>query len=162
MEFSNLYPKLKQADSLGLTLTSPDYRNYVQRYNLKRDEARSLWRSKKLGEVNLIFKALHAKLDSLQKLPVQINEKPVSVKAIKNANDSTKVDSLIIQFGAPNTRVNVTWKGVVEGYPMDSLLTELSWNSRKMALSAYVSMGRFTGSKKCRCWCATRSTPLKW
>ena len=126
MEFSNLYPKLKQADSLGLTLTSPDYRNYVQRYNLKRDEARSLWRSKKLGEVNLIFKALHAKLDSLQKLPVQINEKPVSVKAIKNANDSTKVDSLIIQFGAPNARVNVTWKGVVEGYPMDSLLTELS------------------------------------
>ena len=64
-EFSKAYPAKVAADSLGLAEKSTDYRNYVSRYNLKRDEAKKIWRGKKLSSVNAISKAIHAKLDSL-------------------------------------------------------------------------------------------------
>ena len=81
-EFSKAYPAKVAADSLGLAEKSTDYRNYVSRYNLKRDEAKKIWRGKKLSSVNAISKAIHAKLDSLQALPVQVNLMPSVVETI--------------------------------------------------------------------------------
>ena len=137
-EFSNLYPAPKSADSLGIAKTSSDYRNYINRYNLKRDESRSLWRSQKLGEVNLVYKALHAKLDSLQALPAQVNVIPTAVEVIRNPNDTTLVDSLKLRFGADNDRINVTWKGIVEGLSMDSLAKELTLKESSVITTIYL------------------------
>ena len=81
-EFSKAYPAKVAADSLGLAEKSTDYRNYVSRYNLKRNEAKKIWRGKKLSSVNAISKAIHAKLDSLQALPVQVNLMPSVVETI--------------------------------------------------------------------------------
>ena len=85
-EFANIYPAIKPADSLGLTSSSKDYRGYVSRYNYKRSEAQKLWRTKKLGEVNQVFKAIREKLDSLQALPLQLNVWPKSVEAIEKGS----------------------------------------------------------------------------
>jgi uncharacterized protein YpmB len=96
--FSNVYPLIKSADTLGLVDSSVDYRGYVAHYNLKRSTAQKMWRERKLGEVSNIYKAFRAKLDSLQKLPLQLNLMPDSVakiyptiKVVKT--DSIKVDS---------------------------------------------------------------------
>lgn len=137
-EFSNLYPAPKSADSLGIAKTSADYRNYINRYTLKRDESRTLWRSKKLGEVNLVYKALHAKLDSLQALPAQVNVIPTAVAVVRNPNDTTLVDSIKLRFGTDNDRINVTWKGVVEGLSMDSLAKELGSKESSVITTIYL------------------------
>ena len=85
-EFSNIYPLIKRADSLGLTESSKEYRGYVNRYNHKRTEAQKIWRTRKLGEVNQVFKAFREKLDSLQAFPIQINMIPASVEAIEKGS----------------------------------------------------------------------------
>jgi len=144
-EFSGIYPPLKPAASVGLTDSSADYRDYVSRYNLKRGEAQTLWRSKKLGEVSLVYKMFRAKFDSLQALPLLLNMIPSAVEKIEKSveaakSDSAKADSakadiakptavkadsLKLTFGVDRARVDVSWKGVVEGYPMDSLAAKL-------------------------------------
>ena len=121
-EFSKFYPPVKSADSLGLDDSNKVYRSYVSHYNFKRSEAQTLWRNKKLGTVSELYKAFHAKFDSLQALPAQINMTPVFVKKIMSATDSTKIDSLEFRFGIDRNRVETTWKGVVDEIPMDSLL----------------------------------------
>jgi hypothetical protein len=124
-EFSKFYPPIKLADSLGLVDSGKVYRGYVSHYNLKRAEAQTMWRQKKLGVVSDLYKAFRAKFDSLQALPVQLNMKPVAVEKIMNVADSAKVDSLQLRFGADRNRVDVSWKGVVEGLSMDSLTAKL-------------------------------------
>ena len=174
-DFAKIYPAIKPADSLGMSSTSNDYRGYVSHYKLKRSEAQKLWRTQKLGEVNVVFDAFRAKLDSLQAFPVQINMIPVSVEAIEkgagvatkptksdvNVADSTakvadttktadstakvadstakpvdavakavetkpvKADTIKLTFGSNQERVDVVWKGVVEGFSMDSLYAML-------------------------------------
>ncbi len=131
--FSNVYPKIKPADSLGLVDSGKVYRKYVTHYNLKRSEAQTLWRTKKLGVVSDIYKAFHAKLDSLQSFPLQIDMLPTSVEKIVTAanmakvDSSVKIDSLVnadslkLRFGTDRGRIDVVWKGYVEGFSMDSL-----------------------------------------
>ena len=121
-EFSKFYPPVKSADSLGMDDSNKVYRSYVSHYNFKRSEAQTLWRNKKLGTVSELYKAFHAKFDSLQALPAQINMTPDFVKKIMSATDSTKIDSLEFRFGIDRNRVETTWKGVVDEIPMDSLL----------------------------------------
>ena len=136
-EFSKFYPSIKPADSLGLSDSGKVYRSYVKHYNLKRSEAQKIWRERKLGEVSAIYKAFHAKFDSLQALPAEINTMPVAVEKILKAVDTTaasadstmksgKVDSLNLRFGTDRSRVEVSWKGVVKGFSMDSLVTLLA------------------------------------
>lgn len=145
-EFSKFYPAIKPADSLGLTDSGKVYRGYVAHYNLKRTEAQNIWRQKKLGVVSNLYKAFHAKLDSLQALPFQINMMPVAIEKIMKAPDTTividsskspadtirkvvesnKIDSLNLRFGADRERVDVAWKGVVEDYSMDTLVEQLA------------------------------------
>ena len=137
-EFSLFYPSIKSADSLGLTDSGKLYRSYVSHYNYKRAEAQTLWRQKKMGVVSELYKAFHAKLDSLQALPISVNAVPVAVEKILKAVDTTavsdsakalntgKVDSLNLRFGMDRARVQVDWKGVVEGFSMDSLSSLLA------------------------------------
>lgn len=89
-EFSKVYPLIKPADSLNVVDSSLDYRGYVSHYKLKRNEAQKMWREKKLGEVSSIYKAFHAKLDSLQQFPLQVNLKPDSVERIYHMVKTTK------------------------------------------------------------------------
>ena len=141
MEFSKFYPVIKPADSLGLVDSGKVYRGYVSHYNLKRKEAQTLWRSKKLGEVSSMIKAFHAKFDSLQALPVQINMNPAAVEKIMKPADSTKVasvDSLGLRFGADRGRVQVTWKGVVEGFSMDSLAKMLADRNSSLVTTLFL------------------------
>jgi formylglycine-generating enzyme required for sulfatase activity len=145
-EFSKFYPAIKPADSLGLVDSGKVYRGYVAHYSLKRTEAQNLWRQKKLGVVSNLYKAFHAKFDSLQALPLQINMMPVAIEKIMKAPDTTividsskspadtikkvvdsaKIDSLNLRFGADRERVDVAWKGVVDGYSMDTLVEKLA------------------------------------
>ena len=138
-EFSKFYPSIIPAESLGLNDSGKAYRSYVKHYNLKRSEAQKIWRERKLGEVSAIYKAFHVKFDSLQALPIEINMLPVAVEKIMKAVDSTaatdssmktletgKVDSLNLHFGTDHNRVEVSWKGVVEGFSMDSLVNLLA------------------------------------
>ena len=88
-----------------------------------------------MGEVSAIYKAFHAKFDSLQAFPIEINMLPVAVEKIMKAVDTTaastdssmksldssKIESLVLRFGTDHNRVEVSWKGVVEGFSMDSL-----------------------------------------
>ena len=141
-EFANFYPSIKPADSLGLVDSGKVYRSYVSHYNLKRAEAQNIWRQKKLGVVSNLYKAFHAKLDSFQALPFQINMMPATIEKIMKAPalvpadsakgaevavaDSAKVDSLKLDFGMDHARVEVSWKGVVDSFSMDSLVTLLA------------------------------------
>ena len=139
-EFSKFYPSIKLADSLGLVDSSKVYRSYVSHYNLKRTEAQTLWRQKKLGVVSAMYKAFHAKLDSLQALPLQINVAPVAIEKImkapetvadsagttKKVNEPAKIDSLSFRFAADSGRIDVAWRGVVEGISMDALVDLLA------------------------------------
>ena len=125
-EFSKFYPPVKPADSLGLKDSGKEYRSYVSHYNYKRAEAQTLWRQKKLGVVSELYKVFHAKLDSLQALPIEINMMPAAIEKILDSKDSTKIDSLNLRFGADRNRVEVSWKGVVEGTSMDSLVNKLA------------------------------------
>ena len=135
-EFSKFYPSIIPAESLGLNDSEKLYRSYVKHYNLKRSEALKIWREKKLGEVSAIYKAFHVKFDSLQALPIEINMLPVAVEKImkavdttaastdtsKKTLDSSKIESLGLRFGTDHNRVEVSWKGVVDGFSMDSLV----------------------------------------
>ncbi|ACX74207.1 conserved domain protein [Fibrobacter succinogenes subsp. succinogenes S85] len=157
-EFSKFYPAIKPADSLGLADSGKVYRGYVAHYNLKRSEAQNLWRQKKLGVVSNLYKAFHAKLDSLQALPFQINMMPVAIEKIMKAPDTTividsskspadtimkivesnKIDSLNLSFGAERERVEVSWKGVVESFPMDSLVTLLAEGNTSLVTTLFL------------------------
>ena len=155
-EFSNFYPPIKPADSLGLVDSGKVYRSYVSHYNYKRAEAQTLWRQKKLGVVSDLYKAFHAKFDSLQALPIQLNMPPIAVekimKSVVPATDSTanadslvkvdslaKVDSLGLRFGGNQGRVQVAWKGVVDGFSMDSLSTMLANNDSTLTTTLYLA-----------------------
>ena len=193
-EFSKAYPVLQAADSVGLAEKSTDYRNYVSRYNLKRNEAKKIWRSKKLTSVNVLSKAIRAKLDSLQALPVQVNLMPSAIETISKdavalnaepvvkkadsiavvdttakvadttakAADSTakvadstakvpaavtavvapsvptKIDTLKLTFGSERDRIHVIWKGVVEDYPMDSLVAKMKTNDPSLVTTLFL------------------------
>ena len=120
-EFSKAYPVMLAADSLGLTEKGTDYRNYVSHYNLKRNEAKKIWRSKKLSSVNVISKAIRAKLDSLQALPVQVNLMPSAVETISkdavvlNAEPAVKkVDSSVVAVDTTAKVADSTAKAVVD------------------------------------------------
>ena len=95
-EFSNIYPAIKPADSLGLIDSSKDYRGYVNRYNHKRSEAQKIWRTRKLGEVNQVFKSIREKLDSLQQFPLQLNVWPRSVEAIEKGSTIKPVEKTAV------------------------------------------------------------------
>ena len=201
-EFSKAYPVMLAADSLGLTEKGTDYRNYVSHYNLKRNEAKKIWRSKKLSSVNAISKAIHVKLDSLQALPVQVNLMPSAIETISKdavvkaaeptdqkvnavvavdstakmtdstatavvdsavkaqtvdttakATDTTAkavaptasvvapagtIDTLKLTFGSERDRIHVIWKGVVEDYPMDSLVAKLKINDPSLVTTLFL------------------------
>lgn len=193
-EFSKAYPVMQAADSVGLAEKSTDYRNYVSRYNLKRNEAKKIWRSKKLTSVNVLSKAIRAKLDSLQALPVQVNLMPSAIETISKdavalnakpvvkkadsiavvdttakvadttakAADSTakvadstakvpaavtavvapsvptKIDTLKLTFGLERDRIHVIWKGVVEDYPMDSLVAKMKTNDPSLVTTLFL------------------------
>ena len=193
-EFSKAYPVMQAADSVGLAEKSTDYRNYVSRYNLKRNEAKKIWRSKKLTSVNVLSKAIRAKLDSLQALPVQVNLMPSAIETISKdavalnaepvvkkadsiavvdttakvadttakAADSTakvadstakvpaavtavvapsvptKIDTLKLTFGSERDRIHVIWKGVVEDYPMDSLVAKMKTNDPSLVTTLFL------------------------
>ena len=192
-EFSKAYPVLQAADSVGLAEKSTDYRNYVSRYNLKRNEAKKIWRSKKLTSVNVLSKAIRTKLDSLQALPVQVNLMPSAIETISKdavalnaepvvkkadsiavvdttakvadttakAADSTakvadstakvaavtavvapsvptKIDTLKLTFGSERDRIHVIWKGVVEDYPMDSLVAKMKTNDPSLVTTLFL------------------------
>ena len=120
-EFSKAYPVLQAADSVGLAEKSTDYRNYVSRYNLKRNEAKKIWRSKKLTSVNVLSKAIRAKLDSLQALPVQVNLMPSAVETISkdavvlNVEPAVKkVDSSVVAVDTTAKVADSTAKAVVD------------------------------------------------
>ena len=156
-EFSNFYPSIIPADSLGLVDSGKVYRSYVSHYNLKRNEAQTLWRQKKLGVVSDLYKEFHAKLDSLQALPVQINMRPVAIEKIMKAPEATaavesamaidttkkkldmaKVDSLSLRFGKDRDRVEVSWKGVVENFSMDSLANLLAAGDSSLVTTLFL------------------------
>jgi hypothetical protein len=120
-EFSKAYPTMLAADSVGLAEKSTDYRNYVSHYNLKRNEAKKIWRSKKLSSVNVISKAIRAKLDSLQALPVQVNLMPSAVETISkdavvlNVEPAVKkVDSAVVAVDTTAKVADSTAKAVVD------------------------------------------------
>lgn len=138
-EFDNAYPPIKLADSLGIDDSSSDYRKYVSQYRYYRSESEKIWRGKKLSDVNLVFDALHAKLDSLQALPVQMNIRPVSSEKFMSATDSTKIDYLKFVFGAERSRVDVTWVGTFEGISMDSLLAMLNDNKSPIVSTLFIA-----------------------
>ena len=193
-EFSKAYPVMQAADSVGLAEKSTDYRNYVSRYNLKRNEAKKIWRSKKLTSVNVLSKAIRAKLDSLQALPVQVNlmpsaietiskdavalnaepvvkkadsiavvdttakvadttakvadstakvadstaKVPAAVTAVVAPSVPTKIDTLKLTFGSERDRIHVIWKGVVEDYPMDSLVAKMKTNDPSLVTTLFL------------------------
>ena len=137
-EFSNFYPAIKPADSLGLAETDKDYRGYVSHYNLKRKEAQTLWRNKKLGAISEMYKAFHAKLDSLQSLPAQVNVRPVAIEKIMKASDSSKVDSLNIRFGTDHQRIEVSWKGVVDSVSMDTLVKKMAEGDSSLVTTLFL------------------------
>ena len=137
-EFSNFYPAIKPADSLGLVDSGRVYRNYVSHYNLKRHEAQTMWRSKKLGTISELYKTFRAKFDSLQALPAQVNVRPVAIEKIMKATDSTKIDSLSIRFGADHQRVETAWKGVVDSISMDSLVKKMAKGDTSLVTTLYL------------------------
>ena len=138
-EFSNAYPVLKSADSLMTVDSSAEYRKYVSQYRYYRGEAEKLWRSKKMLDVNLVYDAFHAKFDSLQALPVQMNIRPVSIAKIMKSSDTTQIDYLKFDFGAERSRVDVSWVGVFEGIPMDSLVAMLNDSKSSIVSTLFIA-----------------------
>ena len=65
-EFDRFYPAKKSADELGLPPTEAVYVNYSNRYDIVRNNARTMWFSSKVGDLSIVDKAFKERFDTLQ------------------------------------------------------------------------------------------------
>lgn len=106
-DFLKLYPQKFSFEDQRLD--SNFYKIYEQRYLIKRTEAFYMWRFNKMGTAAVVNKAIRAKMDSLQMLPLQVSLVPIKIEAIYE-NDSTSViskDSVVAKIDsiADSTKV---------------------------------------------------------
>ena len=150
--FESTYPQMVKASFLGVNEDNKDYAEYVVRYNLKKVEAKKMWRESKVGDVSYLNKALRKKLDSLEALPlrgtmmptaiepifveVPVDESVDSAKAVLAKKDSAaqkpatkkEMGKLKMTFGTDHSRVDFAWAGVASGLSIDTLY---SWIIKK-------------------------------
>ena len=81
-DFDKTYPPLRKPLSLGVAADDSVYIKYQNRYNNKREESLLMWRMNKMGSAGVVNRALRHKLDSLQKLPLQVALVPTSIEPV--------------------------------------------------------------------------------
>lgn len=150
-EFEGIYPRLRTAASIGVSENHPVYKEYVVRYKAKKEEARQMWREKKLGIVSDVNKALREKLDSLESLPLRVILLPTKFEPVYAENsemesskvDSSKIDArsmvgISLRFGENHGRYDVAWSGIPIGLIPDSLY---AWfKSRRPGLQVFLTL----------------------
>ena len=81
-DFDKVYPPLHKPLSLGVAADDSVYIKYQNRYNNKREESLLMWRMNKMGSASIVNRALRHKLDSLQRLPLQVSLVPTKVEPV--------------------------------------------------------------------------------
>ena len=81
-DFDKTYPPLRKPLTLGVAADDSVYVKYQNRYNNKREESLLMWRMNKMGSASIVNRALRHKLDSLQRLPLQVSLVPTSVEPV--------------------------------------------------------------------------------
>ncbi|MCQ2104438.1 MAG: formylglycine-generating enzyme family protein [Fibrobacter sp.] len=115
-EFAKSYPAPRKALSLSVTADDDSYKDYRAKFQVKRQEARDMWRSSKLGGIGMINQVLRHKLDSLQKLPLSGTMQPTKVEPVYQKVDGTdQIAAVRMTFGQPKARFDVSWSGTAEG-----------------------------------------------
>ena len=82
LQFSGVYPKLREPLSLNVAADDSVYLNYRKRYVAKREEAMMMWRTNKMGSASIVNRALRQKLDSLQALPLRVALVPSKIEPV--------------------------------------------------------------------------------
>ncbi len=81
-KFAKIYPKPRKNLMLGVASDDSVYVNYMIRYENKREEALLMWRMSQMGSASIVNRAIRAKLDSLQALPLQVSLTPTKVEPV--------------------------------------------------------------------------------
>lgn len=110
-EFLKLYPQKFSFEESRLE--SNFYKIYEQRYLIKRTEAFYMWRFNKMGTAAVVNKAIRAKMDSLQSLPLLVSLVPIKIEAVYE-NDSTKVIDFVAVVDSTVAADSVTLPAVAE------------------------------------------------
>lgn len=126
-QFAKIYPSPKKPLALSVTSDDDVYKNYLNKFNLTRSEAMNIWRSNKMGAARHVNKALHAKMDSLQALPLRGSLVPSKVEPVYvNEAGTNKMVGVRLSLGKDKERFDVSWSGYADGYTPESLYTELT------------------------------------
>ncbi|MCQ2062267.1 MAG: formylglycine-generating enzyme family protein [Fibrobacter sp.] len=137
-DFEKVYPPMKDASAIGTLPSDAGYKDYVERYNGKKAEAKILWRNSKMAgvsEVNEAFQKQFAKQQSPSKDLELVPTAVEPVQGLKNA-DSKQVTEVKMTFGKNKERVDFAWTGVVLGVPADSVYAWLKDNNGKIKITA--------------------------
>jgi len=120
--FEEVYPRRKVASSLGLPETDKGYQEYAVFYKNKKAEAQQMYFDSKRGGVGEVSRALRAKLDSLEEMPVRVMLMPTTFEPLYPNGDTTKpIAAVKFNFGADHNRYDVSWSGVVSGADVETL-----------------------------------------
>ena len=92
-DFDKVYPPLRKPLMLGVAADDSVYIKYQNRYNNKREESLLMWRMNKMGSASVVNRALRHKLDSLQRLPLQVSLVPTAIEPVYE-DESCPVESV--------------------------------------------------------------------
>ena len=122
--FVSLYPAKKTAAELGVTDSTEEYVEYAKQYLARREDAKELWRTSKLGVASEVNKALLQKMDSLQSLSISGTMVPEKIEPIfeeVEGSEEKKVSAIRLTFGKEYERFNVSWVGSADSMVTDTL-----------------------------------------
>lgn len=115
-EFAKIYPAAQNCLKLGVGKADDSYQDYLNRFEVTRRNAKDQWRSDKLGGAGEVGRALHAKKDSLEALPLRGSMAPARVEPVYDEQAQNRpIVAVKIFFGQEKARYDVAWVGTVDG-----------------------------------------------
>lgn len=117
-DFAKNYPEIKKPLSLSAASDDDAYEQYSTMFKIKRNEAKDLWRSSKLGSAGEVNKVLRKRLDSLQILPLAGTMVPTKFELADG--------KIRLTLGNDKERFDVSWSGNAEGISADELYAQMN------------------------------------
>lgn len=115
-EFTKIYPVVQTSLKLGVAKDDDIYKEYVSRFENTRRNAKDQWRSDKLGNAGAVSRAIHAKKDSLEALPLRGVMAPARVEPVYDEQSKDRpIVAVRIFFGQEKSRYDFAWVGTVNG-----------------------------------------------
>lgn len=135
-EFTKIYPAAVNSLKLGVAKDDDNYVDYVKRFETTRRNAKDQWRSDKLGGAGEVGRAIHAKMDSLENLPIRGSIAPARVEPVYDEQSKDRpIVAVKIFFGQEKGRYDVAWVGTVVGLSPADFYGKLTSGNVKLSLT---------------------------